>query len=181
MKRYFPVYLYGAIIILGGIFLSISKNLEFNDIRLRLGITLIVAAIPAFVATFSRPRKDVQFAYHEIHALTILVYGICILVFGNSLASIISFTAFLLIFYGASEILFCNWLLNLKQKVFYRILIIRLLLGLAVGFGTVIAMNYEEFTLEIYGAMFILIGINVILYVPILRENQLKDTPKILS
>ena len=181
MKKYFPVYLYGAIIIIGGIFLSISRNLQFNDIRSRLGITLIVAAIPAFIATLKRPRKDVQVAYHEIHALTMLVYGIAVLAFGNTMEKLISFTAFLLIFYGASEILFCNWLLNLKQKVFYRILIIRLLLGLAVGFGTVIAMNYSEFTLEIYGAMFIIIGINVFLYVPIMKENQLKDIPKILS
>lgn len=181
MKKYFPIYLYGAIIILSGIFLVVSKNRDFNTVRITLGVTLLFAAVPAFIATLTRPRKDVQVAYHEIHALTMLVYGIAVLAFGNTMEKLISFTAFLLIFYGASEILFCNWLLNLKQKVLYRILIIRLLLGLAVGFGTVIAMKYSEITLEIYGALFLLIGINVILYVPVMKENQLSDIPKIVS
>jgi hypothetical protein len=135
---------------------------------------LIVGAIFAFITAFSRQRQEVQFAYHEMHALAMLVYGISLILLCNSTEKLISFTAFLFIFYALSEIIFCNWLFNLAQKVVFKIVAIRALLGLLIGIGTVVAMNYTEFTIQIFGAMFILVGINIILYVPVMKANLKK-------
>jgi uncharacterized membrane protein HdeD (DUF308 family) len=176
MKKYLPIYLYGAIIMLAGVFLIFSKNSTFNVIKLSLGLTLTVAAILAFIAALSRQRKQVQFAYHEMHALAMMGYGISILLFCNSSEKLISFTAFLLIFYTFSEIIFCNWLFNLAQKVVYKILFIRLILGLAIGIGTIISMNFSGSTLEGFGVLFIMVGINIVLYVPIMKVTEFNES-----
>lgn len=177
MKKLVPIYLYGAIIILEGFFLLFSKQTDFNIIHLSLGVSLTIGAALAFVAALSRGRKQIQFAYHEMHALAMLVYGISVLLFCNTFESLVSLTSFLFIFYSVSEIIFCNWLFNLGQKTINKIIIVRVLLGLAVGIGTVIAMNHSAFTLECFGVLFIMVGINIMLYVPVMKGKELSDLP----
>jgi uncharacterized membrane protein HdeD (DUF308 family) len=172
MKKYIPIYLYGSIIILVGVFLLFSNKFSFDFIRITLGISLIVGAIFAFITAFSRQRKQVQFAYHEMHALAMLVYSIVVILFCNTSERLESVTAFLFIFYAFSEIIFCNWLFNLAQKVVFKIVVIRSLLGLAIGIGTVVAISYSEIALQIFGLLFIMVGINIILYVPVMKRNQ---------
>lgn len=176
MKKYFPIYLYGAIIILEGIFLLFVKNNDFNFIQSSTGILLTIAAIVAFVAAFSHKRKQVQFAYHEMHALAMLVYGISVLLFCNNIESFISYSAFLFIFYMFSEIILCSWLFNLGQKVEYTIIIIRVILGLVVGIGTIVIMNLTTFQLEGFGILFILVGLNLVLYVPVMKVRIISET-----
>ena len=120
MKKYIPIYLYGVVIILDGIFLLFPKDRSFESIKMTTGVVLIIGALVAFYAAFTRRRNHVQFAYHEIHALAMLVYGISILAFCNTLEKFISNTSFLFIFYTFSEIAFCNWLYNLKQKAIFN-------------------------------------------------------------
>lgn len=179
MKKYLPIYLYGAIIVTEGIFLLFAQSSSFQFVRTMLGLTFAIGSIVAFIATFSRERTQVQFAYHEMHALAMMVYGISILLLCNTIESLISFTAFILLFYGFSEIIFCSWIFNLKQKVAYKILIVRILLGMAIGIGTIIAMHYTNITIEIFGALFIMIGINIMLYVPIIKEKIIFIPPKL--
>ena len=173
MKKYLPIFLYGAIIIACGTFLLVSKDSSFGMTKWLLGTMLTAGAALAFVVAFSRKRTHVQFAYHEMHALAMAVYGVSVMLFCNSFEQLISFTSLLLIFYTFSEIIFGNWLFNLGRTVIYKILIVRVLLGLAVGIGTVVAMTQPELTIPIFGALFILVGINIVLYVPVLKGTQL--------
>lgn len=175
MKKILPIYIYGTIIIVVGIFLLFSENNIFNMINLKIGIPLTVGGVFALIAAFSRQRKQVQFAYHEMHAMAMLVYGISIIVFCNTFEKLISLTEFLFLFYMLSEIIFCSWLFNLGKKVVFKILIVRLLLGLAIGVGTVIAMNYSTFTLKGFGILFIIVGLNILLYVPIMKVEELSE------
>jgi hypothetical protein len=172
MKKYIPIYIYGAIIIVSGIFLIFSQGNSLHSIKLQLGITLIIGALIAFIAAFSRLRKQVQFAYHEMHALGMFFYGLLILFFSDSIERFTTFSTFLFVFYTFSEMLFSNWLFNLKQNVIYKYLIIRLILALVVGVGALIAMNFTSFTLEIFGVLFFIIGLNIVLYVPIMKGKE---------
>ncbi|OYU84887.1 MAG: hypothetical protein CFE24_04465 [Flavobacterium sp. BFFFF2] len=171
MKKQLPIYLYGSIIILVGVFLLISEHNPFQKIKLIVGISLIVGAVFAFISAFARQRQQVQFAYHEMHALAMLVYGIALFLFCHSMESLTSITAFLFFFYAFSEILFCNWLFNLAQKVVFRIVLVRVVLGLAIGVGTVFAMNDSAFPLQIFGILFIMVGINILFYVPVMKAK----------
>jgi uncharacterized membrane protein HdeD (DUF308 family) len=170
MKKYLPIFIYGSIIILVGFFLLFLGNSSFKLIKIILGVSLIVGAIFAFITAFSRQRNQVHFAYHEIHALAMLVYGITLLSLCNSFEKLYDFTAFLFIFYTFSEIMFCNWLFNMEQKVVLKVVAIRVLLGFMAGIGAIVAMNYTDFTIQIFGVLFIMVGINIILYVPIIKN-----------
>ena len=177
MKKLIPIYLYGAVIILEGIFLFFSQNNDFNFIRITTGITLTIGAILAYYAALTRRRNHVQFVYHEIHALAMLVYGVSVLVFSNTFEKLTSYTSFLFIFYAFSEITFCTWLYNLEQKVVIKIIIVRLVLGLVIGIGTIFAMNALEFQMESFGVLFVLVGINILLYAPALKEKGETSVP----
>ena len=174
MKKYSSIYLYGTIIILAGLYLMFSKFNSFNSVKYSIGSILIIAAVVAFIAALSSQRKQVQFAYHEIHTLAMMTYGTSVLLFCNSFEQFIYFTAFLFIFYTFSEIIFCTWLFNLSKSVVFKIVIIRVLLGLVVGFATIVAMNFPDTTLQVFGGLFLLIGINLLLYIPILKGSHTK-------
>jgi uncharacterized membrane protein HdeD (DUF308 family) len=172
MKKYFPIYFYGAIIILEGIFLLFSEFNTFRVSKLVLGGALTFASILAFIAAFSPRRKQFQIAYHQMHALTMLVYSLLILTFCYTFEDLQFFTSCLFVFYAFSEIIFSIWLFNLASKIDFKIIIIRLLLGLLIGIGAVAVMGYKEENLVSYGLLFIAVGVNIILYVALLKERQ---------
>lgn len=181
MKKHLPVYVYGAIIILSGTFLYFSNGRDFNALKLSIGIASMIGALFAYISAGAIGKKEIQFTYHEMHALIMLVYSIAILVFCDTPEALISITSFLLVFYSFSEIIFCNWLFNQKNKVIYKIIAIRALLGLAIGIGTVIAMNASMKTLEIFGVLFILVGVNVLLYAPVMNIKSKAELPDLSS
>jgi len=171
MQKYLPIYVYGFITALVGVFLILPNNNLFLTVKYTLGISLILGAIFAFITAFTRQRKHVQFAYHEMHAMVMLTYGLSVILFCTSTKELISFTVFLFIFYAFSEIIFSSWLFNLHQKVVIQIAVIRALLGLVIGFGTIIALNFTEFTFQIFGVLFIMVGINIMLYIPVMKAQ----------
>lgn len=175
VKKRFLVHLYGAVIILQGVFLLLSAYTTFSTTRYIVGIASIAGATFALITAYLRQKKQAQFAYHEMHALTMFVYGVSVLVFADTVEMLSCMTAFLLFFYAISEIAFCNWLFNLESTVKYKILFVRIFLGLLVGVGTIVLLNYDTISETIgvqgYGILFALIGVNVLLYEPIIKKN----------
>ena len=57
MKKYIPIYIYGAIIIFAGILLLFSEKCTFKMIQMTLGVLLTVAALFAFISAFSRKKN----------------------------------------------------------------------------------------------------------------------------
>ena len=174
MNKYLTIYLYGYTLIISGVVLFFTENSNFEQTKTIIGIGLIIGALLAIISAFSSQRKQVQFAYHEMHALTMLVYGVTILVFVNSLENLISLSIFLFVFYTFSEIIFCNWLFNLTKNINYKVLIVRLLIAAIVGLGSIITIFYPNWTFEIFGLLFILIGLNIMLYIPIMKTRELE-------
>jgi uncharacterized membrane protein HdeD (DUF308 family) len=172
MKKNFSIFLYGIIPVLVGFFLQFSENSSLVGIKIFLGVSLIVGSIFAIVSAITRRKDQVQLAYHEMHAFAMLVYSITLFIFCDSMEKLIACTTFLFIFYFFSEIIFCFWIYNLEQKVMNKIVAIRLLLGLFVGIGTIVAMNYTEYTMQIFGLLFILVGLNIVLYVPVMKGKE---------
>jgi uncharacterized membrane protein HdeD (DUF308 family) len=175
MKIYLSIYLYGAIIVLSGIFLLFSEYSSFDTLKFTLAISLIVGSVFSFISAFSSRRSHMAFSYHEMHALAMLVYGVSVLLLSKSLEMLISFTVYLFIFYAFSEIIFCLRIFELKSKVIFKVAVVRSILGLVVGAGSVVAMNFPDFTLEGLGILFIIVGINVMLYVPILKKKEFNE------
>jgi hypothetical protein len=53
----------------------------------------------------------------------------------------------------------------------FRIIALRAFLGLAIGFGTVVAINHTELTIQVFGILFILVGTNIIFYIPVMKAD----------
>lgn len=185
MKKHLPIYLYGAIIIFAGVFLLFSTGNSFDSLRVTIGISLTIGAVFSLISAFSNRNNQVAFSYHEMHALAMMVYGVSILVFGDTFEKVASFTAFLLFFYTFSEITFCSWLFNLGQKVIFKIIAVRLVLGLLTGVGTILVMQNslvnQSFTLAGFGILFMMVGINIMLYVPAIKKDLLPDKDQELT
>ena len=174
MNKYLPISLYGYTLMISGVVLLFTENSNFGQTKNIIGIGFIIGALLAIISAFSSQRKQVQIAYHELHALTMLVYGITILVFVSSLENLVSLSIFLFVFYSFSEIIFCNWLFNLTKKMNYKVLIVRLLIAAIVGLGSIITIFYPRWTFEIFGLLFILIGFNIMLYIPIMKTREIE-------
>jgi uncharacterized membrane protein HdeD (DUF308 family) len=182
MTKNYLLYLYGGSILIGGTFLLFSQNISFSAVRIILGGTLIFGAIFSFLIALSRQSKNVQFVYHELHFLPMMVYGVYVMFFCNELESLIYYTSYLFIFYTFSEIIFCNWLFNLRKKVKYKVIFVRLALALLVGVGVIFIMYYPhpntEVNLEHFGMLFIIVGVNILLYVPVMKTKEILETIK---
>jgi len=80
-------------------------------------------------------------------------------------------------FYAFSEIIFCLWIFHLENKVDYKIVLVCVSLGLLVGVGTIVIKHYyninDAIALSGYGILFMIIGINILLYIPIMKKNEL--------
>lgn len=174
MNKYLPISLYGYTLMISGVILFFAENSNFEQTKNIIGIGFTIGALLAIISAFSSQRKQVQFAYHEMHALTMLVYGVTILVFVNSLENLISLSIFLFVFYTFSEIIFCNWLFNLTKNINYKVLIVRLLIAAIVGLGSIVTIFYPNWTFEIFGLLFILIGLNIMLYIPIMKTREIE-------
>jgi len=175
MKKSLPIYLYGSILVLSGLFLIFSGNSSIALIRVFLGIVVTLAAAFAFIAAFLRRRTQVQLAYHELHALAMLIYGVLVLVFASSFDRLMMITSFLFFFYALSEIIFSNWLFNGGKKIVYRVIFVRAFLGLFIGVLTVAGLHYTNYVREIFGVLFVIIGTNVVFYVPVVASNNPKN------
>jgi hypothetical protein len=164
-----PVYLYGYAIIFAGLSLAFIDDSNFQWIKTIVGILTLSGSAVAFLAAVSRHKRHVEFVYHEIHALSMMFYSISLLFFCDQPRDLTFNTSFLLFFYAFSEIIFCNLLYNLSQRVVSRIIGVRLTIALIVGIGAVVANSFKDSSFQVFALLFVLIGVNVIFYVPVLK------------
>lgn len=175
MNKSLPIIFYGATAILAGILLLFLNLLSLDTIRFSIGISLTCGAIYAFVSANKSPKQNVRFVYHEIHAIAMMVYGISLMVFGSSLASLIFITAFLFLFYAFTEFIFCLQVFDLRKKFSYRIIITPALTGVLVGVGTILALNFPDYTIRGFSLIFMLVGVSVLLYKPVIKISKIYD------
>ena len=171
------MYAYGAVVALQGVFLLLADPLLYNSIRGVTGASLIVAGILAIFTVYNKQRKEVQSAYHAMHAFAMLIYGFTILFFCNTIEKLAMVSEFLFIFYAFSEIIFCSLLFNMERKINFNILYVRIFIAFSVGIGTIFAMQFSALELKGFGMLFVAIGINIMLYVPIMKSEPKPQLP----
>ncbi len=183
MSKETSLRLQGILFISTGILAIVFSNASFVFLKYLLIGLLTPAAILGTMTAVKRIKQHVQFIYQEIHTFSIITYVIALLLFCNSFERLISFTAFLFLFYAFSEIVFCNWLFNLEGKANLKVLLVRVLSGLFIGVAVIAILSYsglnQNLKLVGYGIIFIITGINTFLYKPITAKNKLWFTKKV--
>jgi hypothetical protein len=180
LKKAVPLYVYGTIIIIMGILLMVFNDCSFDFVLRIVVVGAVTAAVFAFVTAIVRDRKQVQYAYHEMHAFAFLTYGLATQFYAKNFDQLIFTTAFLFLYYFFSEIAFSNWIFNLMKKVVVKILLIRLALAVLCGVGTVyvmsLASNDYPRAMFCYGILFVLVGVNILFYRPVMRRMYVLKT-----
>jgi len=176
MKKYWPIGAYGLIIMIAGAFLAFSPPFNFMFTRYFLGVLLSLGAVLSFMASRLRSHQNVPKAYHQLHAGAMLFGAVYLIFFCQTREALISALSFLLFFYSVSELIFCSWLFNLNQRMVFRTMATRAILAFIVGLGTVVALGSKEFVFEIFGGLFISVGILVIMYNPTLKSDRMDQS-----
>lgn len=181
IRKEISLLLNGSFILLTGLMLLFLQNASLEWVKYTVAGLMLTAAFFALITAMNRNKQNVQFAYHEMHALSIFVYAVAVLFFCPSFSRFNYFTSSLLLFYTFSEITFAFWLFNLKKDINPGVVIVRLALGLLVGVGPVILLAHTASTNEVklmsIGVFFILIGVNILLYKPVMKAFQIPDFP----
>lgn len=168
-KEIVPVYLYSYAIMFAGLSLAFITETNFHWIKPIVGILTLIGSAIAFFTAISRHKRRVEFVYHEIHALSFLIFGNSLLFLCDNMKDLSLIISYLLFIYAFSEIVFCNLLYNLGQRAVIRTVGIRLTIAIIVGVGAVAAISFRESSFLIFAFLLVLIGVNVIFYVPILK------------
>jgi hypothetical protein len=179
MPRKLSLFLSGMFIIIPGLLLIVLHPAPFETIRFTLIAALVPATILGILTSIKRYREHVQFVYQEIHTIGLLIYVIAIAAFCYSFENLNKYSIFLFMFYAVSEIIFCSLLFNLKGKVIINSLIIRIALSFIIGIGATIIVSTQEIlqTTKLigFGVVFALMGINALLYQPIMLQERLPN------
>jgi hypothetical protein len=179
MIKYISLFVYACAVIALGLLMIFFQNIAFSNLKLTIGVGSIICSILAMITAKTRQPSQVQFAYHELHAFAMFAFGMVVLLLVASFEELNFYLSYLFIFYTFSEVLFCIWLFNLKQKVKYQIVYLRLFLSMMIGIATIVLMSLsaksESFIMLSYGSIFILLGINVLLYNPVMKSYMINQ------
>ena len=113
--------------------------------------------------------------YHLLHSIGFIIYGIVILFYATSSENFLDATSFFLLYYGITEIIFSFQLTMLKRDdINFKTIIYRMLIGLLIGVGSFIIIviskiNHRDALLA-SGIVFVLCGINLVLFKTILKN-----------
>ncbi|MBP6303912.1 MAG: hypothetical protein KBB37_01695 [Bacteroidia bacterium] len=178
LTKYQSLIIYGMLIILTGIFLIAFQYKTSAYLQYAVAISILISMFFASVTAYKSKTMQVRFKYHELHAAGMLVYGIAVLFFSATIAKFLNVTSFFLIYYGTAEMIYCIWLFNLKSQISLSVLMTRLSIGFAIYLGSIVILtlygNNQAAQLTGYGIVFLVMGIHILIYKPIMRtfENQ---------
>lgn len=177
MNKQQTLYLYGFLVILTGILIIGLRAESIHLLKCVMACCLIPAALLAFGTALKSKNSRVQFAYHELHALALVVYAGLMLTYCEDFECFIYLTTFFFVFYTFSEMVFAAWLFNLNPVLVYQIALTRILFGFVIGIGAIAILYHPDLTqserLMGYGIIFIILGINILFYKRVMKTFDL--------
>jgi hypothetical protein len=117
---------------------------EFNtdpSIRFPVALSIFASSVFALVTTLKSKNLQVPFKYHGMHALGLIAFATSILFLGTDMLKLLNITAFFMLFFGITELIFGMQLLMLKASISLPILIFRLVVGFVQGLGSIVILQ----------------------------------------
>ncbi len=175
MTRFQSLSVYTFLIILiGALLVSLSFN-PSKVIQYIVGFGMLLISVFAGITALKCKNLNVPYVYHLLHSIGFIIYGIVILFYATSSENFLDATSFFLLYYGITEIIFSFQLTMLKRDdINFKTIIYRMLIGLLIGVGSFIIIviskiNHRDALLA-SGIVFVLCGINLVLFKTILKN-----------
>ena len=182
MDRYQTLTIYALLIILTGIILIILSYNPLRVIQYAVAVAMFASAIFSFLTAFKSKNLQINLKYHELHGAGMIIYGLAILFYATTLQIFLNITAFFLLYYGMSEIIFCFQLLIMKQRnISAQVVAFRLIIGFFIAMGAVLSLATatinQNVALLSAGAVFVFSGVYLIVFKTVLKKADKIVTP----
>jgi len=140
-----------------------------------VGSGMIFTALFAAITAVKCKNLQIPLKYHSIHALSMLVFGLAVLIFASDFKLFFTMTSSFLMFYGIAEVIFSFQIVMLEQKnVHQTIVIVRFIIGCFIALGAVLILVTSFFNqnnaITVAGIIFIFSGLNLILFRTVLKN-----------
>jgi hypothetical protein len=179
MNKKSYLVLQGVFFLLTGFLLILMAGESLQTIKYILLGGLTPSMILGVLTAAKRINKHIEFTYQIIHVFGISCYLLSLIFFCSNFDQLNNYTSIFFMFYAFSEIIFCNYLFNSNEHIKSNILLTRIVIGLICGIGSVVIFSLPDtnqaFKLIGNGIIFSIIGINILIFRPILKN----ETPAI--
>jgi hypothetical protein len=179
MTKYQSLIVYGLLIVMTGTVLLIFEFNASPSIRFPVALGILSSAVFAMITTVKSKNLQVPFKYHGMHALGLTAFAASILILGTDVLKLLNITAFFMLFFGITELIFGMQLLMLKASISLPILIFRLVIGFAQGLGSIVILQLsylkQSDALLGSGIGLVVAGISIISFKTILQVLDVPD------
>lgn len=144
-------------------------------------IPVLLSGIFACVTAFKFKADQIPLNYHAIHAIGLLLYGFSFRLLSNDATDFFRITVIYLLFYGIAELIFGLQMLLQKDRMLFRIIVIRMVIGFITALSAVglyISLDkYIDLTsaIKITGVLFIVGGLNLFFFKSVIFKLYKKE------
>ena len=173
--------MYAILLMISGFVLIGLVETTYKLLSETFFFTIILSAAFASVTAFKCKQDQVPLNYHALHAIGLLLYGLSFLILAQDFDKFYLYTIFYLLYYGLAELIFGIQMLLQKDKMLFRVIVIRLAIGFTIAItavGLYISLHkYIEMknAIKVIGGLFILSGVNLILFKTVLKSLYQKE------
>ncbi len=179
MTKYQSLIVYGLLTVMTGTVLLIFEFNASPSIRFPVALGILSSAVFAMITAVKSKNLQVPFKYHGMHALGLTAFAASILILGTDVLKLLNITAFFMLFFGITELIFGMQLLMLKASISLPILIFRLVIGFAQGLGSIVILQLsylkQSDALLGSGIGLVVAGISIISFKTILQVLDVPD------
>ena len=182
MTWYKSMSIYAFLIIATGLVLMSLAYFPSRAIQYLVAAGSLFSAVFAFLTAYHSKNMPIQTNYHWLHGFGMAVYGLAILFWADDIQKFTAITAFFLLYYGMSEMIFCFQLLMRNQKyISARVIGFRLLIGFFIAMGAVFTLATAYFdrnqSLLAAGAVFVFSGVYLLVFKSVVKRADTIVTP----
>ena len=185
MTKYQSLIVYGLLIVMTGLVFIIFEFTATPSFGYAVAMGILSSAFFAMITAVKSKNLQVPFKYHGMHALGLAAFGASILILGTDVLKLLNITAFFMLFFGITELIFGMQLLMLKASLSIPILIFRLVMGFVQGVGSIVILQLsylkQSEALLAAGLGLIVAGVSTIFFKTILKKLDEPDPTSLES
>ncbi len=174
MNRYQALTAHAVAIIITGFVVVALSYIPSRAIQYIVATGMIISGIFALTTAYKSWAYKDTLKYHLLHAVSMCGFGFGILFYANDVELFFRIAGLFFLFYGATELVFCAYLMAIKKRVIYKIIATKMVIAFSIIIGAamiwgMVSINRFQ-ALAICGLTMILSGIITIVFKNDIRQ-----------